>query len=93
MFFRESNPRRFRPNFGIYGLEDSLFIPDGIFIYCPLSNSQLTTFRPVDTVNGTFIYCTISTAELTTFRSVDTVNGTFVYCAFDLTNSGFDRNP
>jgi hypothetical protein len=57
MFFRESNPRRFRPNFGIYGLEDSLFIPDGTFIYCPLSNSQLIIFRPVDTVNGTFVYC------------------------------------
>lgn len=57
MFFRESNPRRFRPNFGIYEFEDSLFIPDGTFIYCPLSNSQLTTFRPVDTVNGIFTYC------------------------------------
>jgi len=57
MFFRESNPRRFRPNFGIYGFEDSLFIPNGTFIYCAFSNAQLATFRPVDTFNGIFIYC------------------------------------
>lgn len=30
---------------------------DGTFTYCAFSDSQLTTFRPVDTVNGNFIYC------------------------------------
>lgn len=68
-----------------------LFIPDGTFTYCTISTAQLTTFRPVDTVNGTFTYCAFSTAELSTFRPVDIVNGTFIYCAFDLNNSGFDR--
>ena len=57
MFFRESNPRRFRPNFGIYGLENSLFIPDGTFTYCTISTAELTSFRPVDPVDGTFTYC------------------------------------
>ena len=66
---------------------------DGTFTYCAFSNSQLTTFRPVDTVNGTFTYCAFSDSQLTTFRPVDTVNGTFTYCVFDLTNSGFDRTP
>lgn len=56
MFFRESNPSRFRPNFGIYGTEEG-FYPDGAFIYCAFSDAQLTTFRPVDSLDGTFIYC------------------------------------
>ncbi len=64
-----------------------------ILVYCPLSDSQLTILRPVDTVDGTFTYCAFSTTELSTFRPVDTVDGTFTYCTFDLTNSGFDRTP
>jgi hypothetical protein len=72
---------------------DTVFNPDGTFIYCSLSNSQLTTFRPVDTINGTFIYCPLSNSQLTIFRPVDPIDGTFTYCTFDLTNSGFDRTP
>lgn len=56
MFFRESNPSRFRPNFGIYGTGGG-FYPDGFFVYCAFSNTQLATFRPDDFVNGTFTYC------------------------------------
>jgi hypothetical protein len=56
-----------------------------ILVYCPLSDSQLTILRPVDTVDGTFTYCAFSTTELSTFRPVDTVDGTFTYCAFSTT--------
>jgi hypothetical protein len=36
---------------------NTVFNPDGTFIYCAFSTAQLSTFRPVDTVNGTFTYC------------------------------------
>lgn len=32
--------------------------PDGYLIYCQLSSSAISSFRPIDTVNGNFIYCT-----------------------------------
>ena len=35
----------------------NLFIPDGEFFYCQLSNATINNMRPVDTVNGSFIYC------------------------------------
>lgn len=36
---------------------NTVFNPDGTFIYCAFSNAQLTTFRPSDSLNGTFTYC------------------------------------
>ena len=41
----------------LYWPDTDLFDPDGTFIYCAFSSAQLSTFRPVDTVNGTFVYC------------------------------------
>ena len=77
----------------LYWSSPNLFNPNGTFIYCAFSSTQLSTFRPVDTVNGTFVYCAFSDAQLAIFRPIDSLNGNFIYCAFDINNSGFDRTP
>jgi hypothetical protein len=51
-----------------------------LLIYCPLSDSQLTILRPVDTVDGILVYCPLSDSQLTILRPVDTVDGILVYC-------------
>ena len=71
----------------------NLFIPDGEFFYCQLSNATINNMRPVDTVNGSFIYCQLSDATVNSQRPIDTVNGSFIYCAFDIIDSGFNRIP
>jgi hypothetical protein len=70
--------------------EPDPFIPDGSLSYCQLN---VSSFRPVDTVDGEFIYCQLSGTVVNSFRPVDTVNGNLIYCLFDLANSGFDRSP
>jgi len=55
------------------GLEPE-FVPvvlNGSFIYCQLSETAVSSFRPVDTVNGDFSYCLFDLANSGFNRSVD----------------------
>jgi len=47
------------------------FIPDGDLIYCRLSGTAVSSFRPVDTVNGDLIYCLFDLANSGFDRSPD----------------------
>jgi hypothetical protein len=55
MFFRESNPRRFRPNFGIYGLEEDLVFNQSVN-YC-LGILPTRPIKIVILLNQSVIYC------------------------------------
>jgi hypothetical protein len=47
------------------------FIPNGELIYCRLSGTAVSSFRPVDTVNGDLIYCLFDLANSGFNRSPD----------------------
>lgn len=59
MFFRESNPRRFRPNFGIYGIyevEQDFVVPNQLVNYC-LGILPTRPIKIVIVLNQSVIYC------------------------------------
>ena len=47
------------------------FVPDENLIYCQLSGTVVSSFRPVDTVNGNFTYCLFDLANSGFDRSLD----------------------
>lgn len=56
MFFRESNPRRFRPNFGIYEVEQDFVVSNQLVNYC-LGILPTRPIKIVILLNQSVIYC------------------------------------